>query len=72
MVQINDSMSWLMPANEVVRYCGNTALNALLNYYAHSAAEKGIDSDFQILLPVSGMALCSMIGNIPENAIPLR
>ena len=62
-----------MPANEVARYCGNTALNALLNYYAHSAAEKGIDSDFQIRLPdrlpVSDMDLCSMIGNILENAI---
>ena len=43
-----------------------------MNYYAHSAAEKGIDSDFQILLPVSDTDLRSMIGNIPENAIPLR
>lgn len=62
-----------MPANEVIRYCGNTALNALLNYYAHNAAEKGIDSEFLIrlpdMLPVSDMDLCSMVGNILENAI---
>ena len=62
-----------IPANEVIRYCGNTALNALLNYYAHSATEKGIDSEFRIRLPnhlpVSDMDLCSMIGNILENAI---
>ena len=62
-----------IPENDVVRYCRNSALNALLNYYAHSAAQDGTSIKLRIDLPeapvVSDPDLCSMIGNILENAV---
>ena len=61
------------PTNEIVHFCQNTALNALLNYYAHSADAYHIDFRFQSNLkddlPISDVDLCSMIGNLLENAV---
>jgi len=62
-----------MPVNEITNYCGNTAVNALLNYYSHIAQQNGIDLTLQVRLPdslpVSDVDLCNMLGNILENAV---
>lgn len=62
-----------LPENEVIHYCGNSALNALLNHYAQAAAQHSTYLDLRIELPedmpVTDVDLCSMVGNILENAI---
>ena len=62
-----------MPVNEIRHYCDNNPLNALLNHYAATAAENGISYVVKTALPescpVSDVDLCSMTGNILENAI---
>lgn len=62
-----------LPKNEYVIFCGNTALNALLNYYVHVTSLNEIDFKLHISipehLPVSDVDLCSMVGNIMENAV---
>ncbi len=64
-----------LPENEVRIYCKITALNAMLNYYRNQATANHIETDFRIELPTMerlGMGnpeLCSIIGNILENAI---
>ena len=68
-----DKFGETLPENEFVRYCGNTPLNALLNYYVQSAAGQniplGLKIDIPDQMPVSDVDLCGMIGNILENAI---
>ena len=62
-----------MPASEITSFCGNTALNALLNYYAHETAQNEIDFTLHVNIPedipVSDVDLCNMIGNILDNAM---
>lgn len=62
-----------LPKNEYVAFCGNKSLNALLNYYVHVAALNKIDSKLHVdipdQLPVSDADMCSMVGNILENAV---
>ena len=62
-----------MPKNDVVRYCDHTALNALLNYYAEAAHQHSIRLRIVVnlpdTLPLSDVDLCSIIGNILDNAI---
>lgn len=62
-----------MPVNEVKYFCSNTALNALLNYYDHLTSQEGIAFSVQVrlpeTLPVSDVDICSMIGNILDNAV---
>ena len=62
-----------MPVNEVVNYCGNPAVNALLNFYTHVASQNQIALTLRISLPeqlpVSDVDLCNMLGNILENAV---
>ena len=61
-----------MPVNEVTNYCTSNAVNATLNHFAHAAREEGIRTIWRINLPdkcpVSDMDLCSILGNILENA----
>ena len=63
------------PEKEIINYCDNCALNAALNYYAAEAASKSTEIRFRIDLPPAGKMvlsdteLCSIIGNILENAI---
>ena len=61
------------PVNETVFYCKNNSVNALLNYLIPSALEADIHTDLKIILPdslpVSDIDLCSILGNILENAI---
>lgn len=56
-----------------VYYCRNTALNALFNYYKEMAASEHIRIDWDIRIPepltVSELDLCSLFGNLLENAI---
>ena len=62
-----------LPVPETRRYCSNRALNALLNYYAGKAKENDIPVSFRIDIPqkiaVSDVDLCTIIGNILENAV---
>lgn len=56
-----------------VRYCANSALNALFGYYHDIAESSGIKTDFKIELPepltVSELDMAALFGNIMENAI---
>ena len=67
-----DKFAKSLPENEFIHYCGNTALNALLNYYKNYADRWHIRLDLKIDLPdqmpVSDVDLCGIIGNILENA----
>ncbi len=60
------------PDQEIVYYCKNNAVNALLNHYAHIAHENEIKLKWSIELPealtVSEPDLCSLLGNLIENA----
>ena len=63
-----------LPENETVIYCKNSAVNAILNHYAVQAKQKGIavrldidDVGEQGML--SDAELCTMLGNLLENAI---
>ena len=62
-----------LPSPETKQYCPNRALNALLNFYAGKAKENGIRASFRFDLPrkisVSDVDLCTIVGNILENAI---
>ncbi len=57
----------------VKNYCLNPALNAVLNYYSEKSEENGISTELQVdlpdVLPMDDIELCSMLGNIMENAI---
>lgn len=61
------------PQNENVRFCKNTAVNALLNYYLQMAKADGTPLELEVSIPdalaVSDIDLCSILGNILENAI---
>lgn len=56
-----------------VRICKSEALNALFNHYRQQAIENNIDINWQIDLPensrILDVDLCSIFGNILENAI---
>ena len=62
-----------LPSPETKQYCPNRALNALLNFYAGKAKESSIRASFRFDLPrkisVSDVDLCTIVGNILENAI---
>lgn len=55
------------------KYCDNNAVDALLNYYSQKEYDSEIDMNWQINLPddisILETDLCSIIGNIVENAI---
>ena len=54
-------------------YCGNPAINAIINYYEDRAQQEGVITNLQVdlpgSLPMSDPEFCSLIGNIMENAI---
>lgn len=62
-----------LPRTDLKQYCPNSALNALLNHYASEAEENRIRVSFRIDLPeetgVEDVDLCSITGNILDNAI---
>ena len=62
-----------MPKNEIVNYCEHAALNAILNFYGEAAHQHEIRLrivvDLPKNLPLSDVDLCSIVGNILDNAI---
>lgn len=62
-----------LPRRETLVWCQNSAVNALLNYYAGIARHNTIRLKWEINLPASFLVpepdLCSLLGNILENAI---
>lgn len=62
-----------LPENETISYCKNYAVNAVLNYYNTLALQNNIATNWQIdipeSIPVRDVDICSIIGNILENAI---
>lgn len=62
-----------LPENESIRYCSNYALNALLNYYRQMARQNEIRLDIEMDLPdilrMSDVDLCTMLGNMLDNAV---
>ena len=62
-----------IPENDTVRYCKNSAVNAILNFYTRLALVHGIELDWQVALPadigIDDTDLCIVIGNILENAV---
>lgn len=61
-----------LPTAEIQHYCGNNAVNALLNHYADAAAQNKISLKWSIELPeqipASEPDICSILGNLIENA----
>ena len=62
-----------MPENDTISFCHDHAVNAVLNYYHQLAVSSGTDTDFRIDIPenvpVKSVDLCSIVGNILDNAI---
>ena len=62
-----------LPENPIRRFCRNQPLNALLNYYAVRAQDEHIELRWVIdpleSISLSDVELCTMIGNILDNAI---
>ncbi len=62
-----------LPTKETLIYTKNDALNAILNFYAAQAKNESIDVSFSIDIEkqqiLSDVELCTMIGNLLENAI---
>lgn len=62
-----------LPENDITRYSDNNAVNATMNYYADAAARSNIRIDWIASIPdnipLTDIELCSLIGNILENAI---
>lgn len=62
-----------LPQKDAAEYCREHALNALLNHYVRNAEAHGIRTDILVRLPetlcIDRVDLCSVIGNILENAI---
>ncbi len=62
-----------LPSNEIRNYTDNAALNALLNYYRHICTQNKIRFTVRINYPdeqeISDVDLCTIVGNILENAV---
>ncbi|MBQ9060652.1 MAG: GHKL domain-containing protein [Firmicutes bacterium] len=62
-----------MPKNEIITYCRNAALNALLNFYAHITSMNRIAFILRVSIPdelgIRDVDLCNIVGNILENAV---
>ena len=62
-----------LPVSQFAVYCKNNAVNALMNYLVPSAYEADIQVSLNFELPeqipVTDVDLCSILGNILENAI---
>jgi len=59
--------------HELMHFCSNQVINALLVWYAGRYEKHGIDYSFKIALPeklpVSDYDMCIVIGNLLENAL---
>ncbi len=63
----------LQPERETMSFCKNVPVNAIINHYAHLAENTEIAIDLEIDIPkepcIPDVELCSLLGNILENAI---
>jgi len=63
----------MLPQKELQDFCNDHALNALLNHYSRYAEANEIKIDLRISVPeelyIDSIDLCSIVGNILENAI---
>ena len=61
------------PQTEIIHFCKNNAVNALLNHYAQAAAAHSIQICWNVDLPetltITEPDLCSLLGNLIENAL---
>ena len=62
-----------VPQKDTNDFCSDHALNALLNHYYRRAEKNDIRCEFKVIFPeelhIDIIALCTIIGNILENAI---
>lgn len=62
-----------IPQKEMVDFCDNQPLNALFNHYYRKAETANIKAELKIAIPdtlnIDTIDLCSIVGNILENAI---
>jgi len=70
-----DEYTSALPENEISNFSRNIALNAVLNYYKNEAKKNDIETSYRIALPESSVPglsdneLCSIVGNILDNAV---
>lgn len=74
MIQYLKTLDEAIPSGtNLMNYCKNPAINSVLNHYAYRAKREEVPIKLQIdipeTLPISDPELCSMLGNIMENAI---
>lgn len=62
-----------LPQKDTTDFCDDHAMNALLNHYQRRAESGEIRTDLKVMLPemihIDSIDLCSIVGNILENAI---
>ena len=62
-----------LPTKDTTDFCDDHAMNALLNHYLQKAEICEIRTDLKVMLPetshIDSIDLCSIVGNILENAI---
>ena len=62
-----------LPEKDTTDFCSDHAMNALLNHYLRKAESGEIRTDLKVILPeinhIDSIDLCSIVGNILENAI---
>lgn len=63
----------MLPAKDTTDFCDDHAMNALLNHYLRKAEISEIRTNLKVILPetlhIESIDLCSIVGNILENAI---
>lgn len=68
-----DSMNPIPSSDEIMHYCKHAPVNSVLNYYAIRAKSEEIPLNLQVdlpeTLPMEDYEICSLIGNLMENAI---
>lgn len=62
-----------LPPDTARTWCENYAVNTIVRYYGQGARKAGIDFSVRLELPkrlsINEPALCSILGNLLENAL---
>lgn len=68
-----DSMNLTSFSEEIMNYCKHAPVNSVLNHYALRAKSEDVPLNLQVdlpeKLPMEDYEICSLIGNLMENAI---
>ncbi len=68
-----DDIDRLLLPSGVFNYCAHTPINSVLNYYSYRAKSLNVPIKLQIdlpeIIPIKDHEICSLIGNLMENAI---